>query len=155
MSSRARTILILLAAIFLAFSAWRSGNNAGDNANNPPAYQEEAACPGTALVARAEAERLDKAHVYGQGEVVRVLPDDTKGIGHQRFLLRVAPGLTVLVAHNTDLAPPIDRLTAGDRLAFCGEYIWNSKGGVLHWTHHDPAGRRPGGWLRSHGKLYR
>ena len=65
------------------------------------------------------------------------------------------PGQTLLVAHNIDLAPCISSLTAGDRVEFYGEYEWNSQGGVIHWTHHDPAGRHAEGWLRHRGRVYK
>jgi Protein of unknown function (DUF3465) len=92
--------------------------------------------------------------VEGRGEVVRLLPDDRKGNPHQRFLLRVPEGATLLVAHNLELAPRVP-LEPGDELEFRGEYEWNDKGGVLHWTHDDPRGRHEGGWLRLDGELYR
>ena len=76
----------------------------------------------------------------GSGTVLRVLADDNSGSRHQRFILRLDSGQTVMVAHNIDLAPRIASLRAGDRVGFSGEYEWNAQGGVIHWTHHDPAG---------------
>ncbi|WP_246116511.1 DUF3465 domain-containing protein [Cobetia crustatorum] len=92
--------------------------------------------------------------VRGTGEVIRLLRDDLKGSRHQKFLIRVVGGTTILVAHNIDLAPRIDSLQVGDRLGFYGEYEWNDKGGVIHWTHHDPGGRHVDGWLEHAGRRY-
>ena len=93
--------------------------------------------------------------VEGHGRVLRLLPDDRDGSPHQRFLLRLDDGSTVLVAHNIDLAPRLDGLAEGDRVEFRGEYVWNPKGGTVHWTHADPRGRHAGGWLRWRGRTYR
>lgn len=92
--------------------------------------------------------------VGGVGTVVRTLSDDMEGSRHQRFILKLSSGQTVLVAHNIDLAPRINSLRAGDGIEFYGEYEWNSKGGVLHWTHHDPRGNHEGGWLKHNGSTY-
>ena len=99
--------------------------------------------------------------VVVQGRVQRVLEDDTQGSRHQRFIVRVADPIedvpdpvTLLVAHNIDLAPRVP-LETGDRLLIRGEYEWNDRGGVLHWTHHDPDGDRPGGWIELDGERYR
>ena len=85
--------------------------------------------------------------------MLRVLPDDHAGSRHQRFILRVAGGVSVLVAHNVDLAPRVP-VALGDSVELRGEYEWNDRGGVIHWTHHDPDGRREGGWIRQDGRLY-
>lgn len=98
--------------------------------------------------------QLSDIQVSGSGVVSRILSDDNKGSRHQRFLLRLSSGQTLLVAHNIDLAPKITSLKAGDEVQFFGEYEWNSKGGVVHWTHHDPGGRHVGGWLRHNGRTY-
>lgn len=87
-----------------------------------------------------------------QGKVVKVLSDDREGDQHQRFLLAIAPDITLLVAHNIDLAPRIPVQTGGTATV-SGEYVWNNRGGVLHWTHHDPKGRK-GGWIEYAGKRY-
>jgi hypothetical protein len=92
--------------------------------------------------------------VQGEGIVTKILPDDLEGSRHQRFILRLSNGLTLLVAHNIDLAPGIRKLRTGDAVEFYGEYEWNSIGGVIHWTHHDPGSRHIGGWLKHDGKTY-
>ncbi|MDJ0786261.1 MAG: DUF3465 domain-containing protein [Myxococcota bacterium] len=89
------------------------------------------------------------------GEVVHLLADDLRGSRHQRFLVDVEAERAVLVSHNIDLAPRIDALRKGDFVTVRGQFEWNEKGGVVHWTHHDPDGRRPGGWIRHEGQLYR
>lgn len=98
--------------------------------------------------------RLSDQQLAGEGTVVKLLADDNHGSRHQRFILRLGSGRTLLVSHNIDLAPRIDVLRVGDTVAFYGEYEWNAKGGVVHWTHHDPRGRHPAGWLKHAGRTY-
>lgn len=88
------------------------------------------------------------------GDVIKLLADDNDGSRHQRFIVELPSGLSLLVAHNIDLAPRIDNLQVGDEVDLYGEYVWNEKGGIMHWTHHDPANRHPHGWIRHNGELY-
>ncbi len=120
-----------------------------------PAAADAASAAGHAAIADAYARRLRDVPIQAEGRVVRLLPDDRQGSRHQRFVLETGAGHTVLVAHNIDLAPRIDGLQRGDTVAFKGEYVWNAEGGVVHWTHHDPDGRHPGGWLLHQGRHYR
>lgn len=85
--------------------------------------------------------------------MVRLLPDDREGSRHQRFVVLVNGKVTVLVAHNLDLAPRVS-VAAGDSVELKGEYVWNDRGGVMHWTHRDPAGRHQAGWVRVGGRAY-
>lgn len=105
-------------------------------------------------VGEAWEQRRSDVQVLDEGTVRRLLADDTNGSRHQRFILAMPSGQTVLVAHNIDLAPRIDTLAVGDTVAFYGEYEWNEKGGVVHWTHRDHRGSHPHGWLRHKGKTY-
>jgi Protein of unknown function (DUF3465) len=106
------------------------------------------------VLARAFENQQGNVQVRAQGIVRKVLPDDNQGSRHQRFLVGLSSGQTLLIAHNIDLAPRIESLRDGDRVAFYGEYEWNNKGGVIHWTHRDPQGRHPNGWLEHNGKRY-
>lgn len=92
--------------------------------------------------------------VQGEGVIVKILPDDKKGSRHQKFLLELSSGQTILIAHNIDLAPRVASIAAGDTIAFNGEYEWTEKGGVVHWTHRDPDGRHEAGWLKAGGITY-
>lgn len=98
--------------------------------------------------------RARNYQVRGSGTVTRLLPDDNDGSRHQRFIVRLSSGRTLLVSHNIDLAPRIDTLKDGDTVEFNGEYEWNAKGGVVHWTHHDPQRRHEAGWIKHRGRLY-
>ena len=124
-----------------------------NNAGAPVAGLEAFLAEPDALAAAYQSRQSD-VQVSGEGVVSRVLADDRQGSRHQRFILRLHDGQTVLIAHNIDLAPRIKGLKPGDRVEFHGEYEWNERGGVIHWTHHDPQGRHPDGWLKHHGRTY-
>lgn len=103
---------------------------------------------------QAYENRQSDIQVSGSGVVVRMLPDDTEGSQHQKFIIKISSGKTILISHNIDLAPRINTLSIGDSVEFYGEYEWNNKGGVIHWTHHDPGGRHIDGWLKHNGATY-
>ena len=106
------------------------------------------------VIQKAYQNQQSDLQVSGMGVVIRLLPDDNIGSRHQKFILRLSNNQTLLIAHNIDLAPRINNLKKGDKVTFYGEYEWNSKGGVIHWTHHDPNGSHIGGWLKHNGKIY-
>ncbi|MBP6733386.1 MAG: DUF3465 domain-containing protein [Chromatiaceae bacterium] len=102
----------------------------------------------------AFAEQKSGIQVTGDGMVTKLFADDTEGSRHQRFILTLSSGQTLLVAHNIDLAPRLTSLKTGDSVAFNGVFEWNAKGGVVHWTHRDPSGRHQAGWLKHAGQTY-
>ena len=106
------------------------------------------------IIESAFKNRNNNLQVGGQGVVIKILSDDLAGTRHQRFIVRLSSGQTLLIAHNIDLAPRVISLRKGDKVFFYGEYEWNSKGGTIHWTHHDPAGRHTAGWIKHNGKKY-
>jgi hypothetical protein len=106
-------------------------------------------------LAKAIKNRSSHVQVKGSGTVVKVLRDDRQGSQHQKFILRLPSGQTLLVAHNIDLAPRINHIKRGDTVEFYGQYEWSPKGGTLHWTHHDPRGHHASGWLKHYGRTYK
>lgn len=113
-------------------------------------------------VANASNTEINKAYqakqsdiqVQGVGKIIKVLKDDTQGSRHQRFLVKLPSNLTILIAHNIDLSNKIENIQVGNTIEFYGEYEWNNKGGVVHWTHHDPRKKHEDGWLKYQGIIY-
>ena len=91
--------------------------------------------------------------VEDSGFVKRLIPDDTDGSRHQRFVLQLANRRTVLIAHNIDIAAR-GPVASGARVRFRGLYEWNDLGGLVHWTHEDPMGDEAGGWVRYRNRVY-
>jgi hypothetical protein len=106
------------------------------------------------VLANAFSNHLSNIRVQGEGVVSKVLTDDNDGSRHQRFIIRLASGQTILFAHNIDIAPRVASLRQGDTVSFNGVYVWNAKGGVVHWTHRDPSRRHPAGWLKHNGQTF-
>jgi gas vesicle protein len=107
-----------------------------------------------AKIQQAFERQQSDVQVQSVGTVKAVLRDDNEGSRHQKFILKLNNGQTVLVAHNIDLSPRIDDLQKDDSVEFYGEYEYSAQGGVIHWTHHDPNGRHVDGWLKHQGKTY-
>lgn len=107
-----------------------------------------------AVFAKAFENRVSNIQVEGRGTVERLLADDNEGGRHQRIIVRLRTGQTILIAHNIDLAPKVPSVRKGDEIEFSGEYEWSPKGGVVHWTHRDPDGRHQAGWLRHNGRSF-
>jgi hypothetical protein len=124
-----------------------------DQARGPEQLQAPATVADDAL-ASAFREQKSGVQVTGAGVVAKILSDDNDGDRHQRFILSLASGQSVLVAHNIDVAPRLTTLEKGDSVAFNGVYEWNAKGGLIHWTHRDPSGQHQAGWLRHNGETY-
>ncbi len=146
-------IAVLAAAAYFAFAP-DVGMPPGQAPTAARAVAQTHLGGGDAALGSAFANRLSNLQLVGQGTVVKVLPDDNDGSRHQRFVIRLESGQTLLLAHNIDLAQRIDALRVGDIVAFNGEYEWNPAGGVIHWTHHDPQGIHPTGWIKHEGMTY-
>ena len=148
----AKKLYAFIAIVIAAYFAWDNADF--ENTRTAPT-DSGVQVSGDQILAKAFRDHTNDLQVQGSGRVTRVLSDDNEGSRHQRFILRLGSGQNILVAHNIDLAPKIQSLKKGDHLEFYGEYEWNSKGGVIHWTHHDPQARHVDGWLKHKGKIYK
>ena len=137
-------IFVLLCAVSIGCSS----------ASAPPPSTQTLSSSDDAI-ARAFAQHKSNVQVEGQGVVRRVLSDDNDGSRHQRFVVALSSGQTLLIAHNIDLAPRVVGVREGDVVSFSGEYEWNSEGGMIHWTHLDPRKRHVPGWIRHNGVVYK
>jgi uncharacterized protein DUF3465 len=153
MRGRARVLLPAVVGLVLAVVYVYQARSPGQARSPDTGVVPSAApTPGAAAVLEAFNARRSGVEVEAIGVVARRLADDRKGLPHERFILRVGD-LTVLVAHNTELAPPVP-VSVGDTVEVRGEYEWNQLGGVIHWTHRDPDCRHAPGWIRLRGRLY-
>lgn len=158
-----RLMQVVLVAVVTLF-AWRqltdrpipgaaeSGDVRLEVPSGPSAALERAYGPDAAR--EAFEQQASGRMLRVEGRVVRTLADDRSGSPHQRFIIATDSGQTLLVAHNLDLAPRLDGLKAGQAVTVYGEYEWNDQGGIMHWTHDDPAGRHDAGYIEWLGRKY-
>jgi len=109
---------------------------------------------GEGAIVSAFREQRSDLWVEAEARIERILRDDNDGSRHQRLIVNLASGHSLLIAHNIDLAPRLPDPAVGETLRFRGEYEWNEQGGVIHWTHHDPQNRHQGGWIEYRGERY-
>jgi Protein of unknown function (DUF3465) len=141
-----QSVLVIIAVVAIALLQYlEKGANQGTPSTQRPATVEQKINPDSWSSGQ---------WATVSGTVKRTLADDNDGFRHQRFILAVPGGKTLLVAHNIDLAERVP-LKTGDQLSLHGRYETNDRGGVMHWTHHDPDGSTSGGWIEFNGKRYR
>lgn len=145
------TIIVVLIAAYVGIDLKQ--NNLNDKVVQT-SIVEEATVDDQQKIMQAYQQQLSNIQVQSKGEVKAILADDNDGSRHQKMILKLENGLTVLVAHNIDLAPRVEGLRKGEIVEFYGEYEYSPKGGVIHWTHHDPQGKHVDGWLKYQGKSY-
>ncbi len=124
--------------------------------DSPPATDRqeiERSSRGEAAILAAYEAKQSGLIVETSGVVKKNLPDDLVGSRHQKMILVLGSGHTVLIAHNIDLAERVPAVE-GDTIRVRGEYEYSEPGGVIHWTHHDPGGRHEDGWIEHEGRRY-
>ena len=155
-----RLIGVAVSLAVVLFGVLRSRDAPKPSAPAPPPAAGTQPAPSAAPA--SDPQILDaiehgRSNVWGiaAGRVIRILSDDVSGNRHQRFIVELENGATVLAEFNIDLSPRIDPLVVGDSVVMRGEYIWNDKGGLMHWLHDDPSGGKYGGWVRVGGRTYK
>jgi hypothetical protein len=148
-----RLLPILAVLGLLAYQYYTQHQDAGSQTAGFQPRVEESAGTQTGVIEKAYADKRSKVWVEVPGRISRLLSDDNEGSRHQRFILELDSGHTVMVAHNIDLAKRIP-VQKNDSIKLKGRYEWNERGGVIHWTHHDPQDRLAGGWIEFNGTVY-
>jgi Protein of unknown function (DUF3465) len=147
-----KTILALLAVAAALYFGY--GQYSGHRPSNTQTFSPTVEAAQVDAIQAAFKNQSKGLQVQGEGEVITLLPVDNEGSRHQRFIIKLISSQTLLVSHNIDLAPRINSLKLGDSIAFNGVYEWNPKGGVVHWTHHDPANKHEPGWIKHQARTY-
>lgn len=144
-SSTAGLLPTALGSIALAVSTGCAPAHSQGDAHNAAVY---------------DAWRAARSHVEvtAEGTIARVLGTRAGPSGaHEGFLLHLAGaggrGLTVRVEDNVALTGAIP-LAEGEHVEVRGEYIFDARGGIVHYTHRDPRGRHAAGYVLAGGKLY-
>jgi len=138
----------LLSLCFLLLGcSIKSSDTTPNGTNNPPANHLDSILTPLSVIEAAYANQDSGVSIVVKGTVTRILADDTSGAEHQRFIIALSNAQTLLIEHNTDIAPRVQGIKVGYVVYVHGDYIWNSQGGLIHWTHHDPAGVHEDGWI--------
>jgi len=150
-----RIWLIIAFAVLSYFASQYSPQQAATVPTSKPVTDPvEFDSPSTSAIAEIIEQQRSDVQIEVSGQISKLLKDDLDGSRHQKFIIKIPEGYTILVAHNIDLAPRVNAIKIGDSISIYGEYEWNERGGVLHWTHHDPAGRHRDGWIKHQGRIY-
>ena len=105
-------------------------------------------------IVRLITQRKGANFVQGTGmQVIRLLPDDTQGRAHQKWLVRLSNGAQMQAVYNLDLCQRVP-LQINDLVGMGGELIITKGGALLHWLHYDPKKNRPDGFVSLNSNVY-
>ena len=142
--------IILLLTMISACAQSQPNSNTINNSSN--VYKNSQSLDDSQALA-AQMQQAIKREITVTAPVKKILPEDVKGLPHQRFLIELSNDSTVLIAHDLQYAKALP-IQAGDIVCVRGEYIWNKKGGLIHWTHHSDTPKHEGGWIDFQGQRY-
>jgi hypothetical protein len=73
---------------------------------------------------------------------------------HESFPVRTDAGAHLEIVANLSLSPWLE-VRPGDRVVVDGELVRPpGREALVHWTHHDPAGRHAAGFIEWNGRRY-
>lgn len=107
---------------------------------------------GCRMVNRDYVQHRTGVWVTLHAKVLRLLPDATGRYRHQRFIVRCRNGRTVLVVNDVSIGTRVP-ISVGGAVGVRGEYVWNTLGGLIHFTHHSDTGG-PAGWILWRSRVY-
>lgn len=149
-------VLVLISSFSLTvFGAGRQdGSIQGYRPQQPPASVDVSQATDDAPLVKAISNQRNVYYLEAANlKVTRLLPDDSSGLPHQKFLVTTSKGQKVLCVYNLDKGQRIP-LKEGDDVGVGGEFKWTSQGALMHWLHADDRGRRPDGYVELAGRRY-
>lgn len=107
-----------------------------------------------------QTQQSNKNIIHGiyNASVTETLPDDTQGLKHELFMIKIKGGKfdkkIVKVAHDINYAPYVP-IEIGSELEIKGDLVTDAVPDmVLHWTHHSDNSSHPDGYIKLKGKIY-
>jgi len=117
-------IAILLVLSLVAYGAknWFGDKNPSATGDNVAVQSDRSSDAATQNIETQNIESVIRQSLSGEvvesdATVTKTLPDDNDGSRHQRFIVRLASGKTLLIAHNIDIAKRVP-LEEGTRFVF-------------------------------------
>jgi hypothetical protein len=140
------SVLILILSLFSAQFSWGAPTQASPD--HPGQIQND-----TEIVSAVH-DQKGAFYIEGANLVVtKVLPDDTSGLPHQKWMAKLSDGSAIQVVYNSNMGARVP-IQTGDIFSVGGQFIWLGKGGLIHWLHDDPKHKRPDGYVYLNGVVY-
>lgn len=129
-------------------------NGADTSRNSRDSYNTDVLPKNDSEIVKVVSAQKGAYYVQGSGMVVKtILPDDTQGAQHQKFIVTLSNGQNMMAVYNSDMCERVP-VKVGDVVAMGGQFIWTDRGALLHWLHRDPRKTRPDGYVYVNGKYY-
>lgn len=163
--SRALSAAVLILVTFLSLaasidaSAKGRGNGPRAGASRDSSFSEfsngsQQSAQNDSDLVRAVNDRRNVNFVEAANvTVVEILPDDTQGLPHQKWVVQLSSGAKVNAVYNSDMGARIP-VKIGAKMALGGEFKMTNIGPLIHWLHYDPRGQRPDGYVEMNGVRY-